>query len=91
MARQAREALMAAPIPPTIANAVVEAYTRLGNKVPVAVRSSATAEDLPHARLVLREEKARRQVMTGFKCLSLHHTGRFVDFKGTYLRTDTTW
>src|SRR5690349_237794 len=49
LARQAREALTAAPIPPAIANAVVEAYRRIGDQAPVAVRSSATAEDLPNA------------------------------------------
>jgi rifampicin phosphotransferase len=48
-ARQAREALMSAPTPPAIARAISQAYTRLGKDVPVAVRSSATAEDLPHA------------------------------------------
>lgn len=48
-ARRAREALLAVPIPPAIAEAVVAAYARLGGDVPVAVRSSATAEDLPYA------------------------------------------
>ncbi|HEY6064880.1 MAG TPA: PEP/pyruvate-binding domain-containing protein [Thermoanaerobaculia bacterium] len=49
LAGQAREALLAAPIPPEIASAVREAYARLGSESPVAVRSSATAEDLPFA------------------------------------------
>jgi pyruvate,water dikinase len=37
------------PGPGGIADAIVEAYDRLGADVPVAVRSSATAEDLPFA------------------------------------------
>ncbi|MFI5325862.1 MAG: PEP/pyruvate-binding domain-containing protein, partial [Candidatus Rokuibacteriota bacterium] len=49
VAGQARDAVLSAPIPPAIAQAVVEAYARLGRDVPVAVRSSATAEDLPNA------------------------------------------
>jgi pyruvate,water dikinase len=49
LAGQAREALLAVPIPTAVAEAIVVAYVRLGNNVPVAVRSSATAEDLPYA------------------------------------------
>ena len=37
------------PVPDPVAQAVVDGYGRLGADVPVAVRSSATAEDLPHA------------------------------------------
>ena len=48
-AGEARAAFLAAPIPSAITRAVVEAYRRLGADVPVAVRSSATAEDLPTA------------------------------------------
>ncbi|WP_127126196.1 PEP/pyruvate-binding domain-containing protein [Georgenia sp. SYP-B2076] len=49
LAGQARTALEGAPVPATIAEAVRAAYARLGADVPVAVRSSATAEDLPEA------------------------------------------
>jgi phosphohistidine swiveling domain-containing protein len=48
-ARAAREGLLAVPIPEEIARAVADAYARQGRDVPVAVRSSATAEDLPFA------------------------------------------
>ena len=41
-----RAAFSAAPVPPAIAEAIGTAYERLGGG-PVAVRSSATAEDLP--------------------------------------------
>ncbi|MDN5915261.1 MAG: phosphoenolpyruvate synthase [Pseudonocardia sp.] len=46
---RARAALLAVPIPAAVAAAVIDAYAALGAHVPVAVRSSATAEDLPTA------------------------------------------
>src|SRR5215831_12684175 len=49
LAAQAREEFLRAPMPREIAAAIVEAYIRLGAATPVAVRSSATAEDLPNA------------------------------------------
>lgn len=49
LGERARAALLAAPVPHDVAAAVAEAYTGLGAGVPVAVRSSATAEDLPGA------------------------------------------
>ena len=41
--------VLAAPVPDEVATAVGASYRRLGPAVPVAVRSSATAEDLPFA------------------------------------------
>ncbi|MDE8668677.1 PEP/pyruvate-binding domain-containing protein [Pseudarthrobacter sp. H3Y2-7] len=49
LAGRARDAIRAAPVPPDIAAAIESAYQALGDDVPVAVRSSATAEDLPSA------------------------------------------
>ncbi len=51
LAGAAREALLQAPLPPEVIQAVTVAYHTLfgGEPVPVAVRSSATAEDLPAA------------------------------------------
>ena len=53
LAERARAALEAAPMPDDIADAVRAAYAELGNndggRLAVAVRSSATAEDLPDA------------------------------------------
>ncbi|MGH3998741.1 MAG: PEP/pyruvate-binding domain-containing protein, partial [Pseudonocardiaceae bacterium] len=49
IAEQARTAILTASIPTAIADAVDHAYRALGDDVPVAVRSSATAEDLPWA------------------------------------------
>ena len=49
LAGQARGIIRNAPVPPGIEDAVAAAYAALGPDVPVAVRSSATAEDLPSA------------------------------------------
>ena len=49
LAGQARDVLLAAPVPDEVRDAVLAEYRRLGDDVPVAVRSSATAEDLPFA------------------------------------------
>src|SRR2546429_3444160 len=51
MAQAARNCLLAATMPTEIAAAIAEAYGVLGSgdPIPVAVRSSATAEDLPFA------------------------------------------
>src|SRR6266699_4332876 len=51
LAASAREKLLAAPVPALLSQAIAQAYQALGGgaSVPVAVRSSATAEDLPFA------------------------------------------
>lgn len=49
LASRARNMIRSAPVPAEVAAAVEQAYTALGDNVPVAVRSSATAEDLPSA------------------------------------------
>ncbi|PVZ60396.1 PEP/pyruvate-binding domain-containing protein [Arthrobacter sp. H-02-3] len=49
LARQAREMIVTAPIPADVDAAVRAAYASLGSGAAVAVRSSATAEDLPFA------------------------------------------
>ncbi|MGO4121065.1 PEP/pyruvate-binding domain-containing protein [Arthrobacter sp. YAF16] len=49
LAAAARRLVLAVDIPADIAEAVREAYSALGPDTPVAVRSSATAEDLPFA------------------------------------------
>ncbi|MBV9143715.1 MAG: phosphoenolpyruvate synthase [Pseudonocardiales bacterium] len=48
-AERARAAILASPVPAALADVVGRAYRALGEDVPVAVRSSATAEDLPWA------------------------------------------
>ncbi|MEV1169008.1 PEP/pyruvate-binding domain-containing protein [Nonomuraea sp. NPDC049784] len=49
LAERARRHLLEAPVPEAVHEAIVKSYTALGDDVPVAVRSSATAEDLPFA------------------------------------------
>jgi pyruvate,water dikinase len=49
LAARARAALLEAPVPDVVAAAVAAGYAALGPDVAVAVRSSATAEDLPSA------------------------------------------
>ncbi|QFY11422.1 phosphoenolpyruvate synthase [Nonomuraea phyllanthi] len=53
LAERARRHLLEAPVPAAVHEAIVKSYTELGAElggdVPVAVRSSATAEDLPYA------------------------------------------
>jgi pyruvate,water dikinase len=49
LAGDARRALLTAPVPRAVEMAIEDAYNGLGEQVPVAVRSSATAEDLPNA------------------------------------------
>jgi len=59
--REIRRLILAAPIPPALASAIVAAYRRLSQRadkaeVAVAVRSSATAEDLPDASFAGQQE-----------------------------------
>jgi len=49
VAEAMREALENVVMPPAVATAVLEAWRHLGSERPLAVRSSATAEDLPGA------------------------------------------
>ena len=49
LAGSARDLVLAADVPADVADAVRTAYAALGADVPVAVRSSGTAEDLPLA------------------------------------------
>jgi pyruvate,water dikinase len=53
-----RQAILSAPMPAPLQDAIVGAYARLGGGAPidVAVRSSATAEDLPDASFAGQQE-----------------------------------
>jgi pyruvate,water dikinase len=53
---QIRGWILAAPLPPELEQAVREGYRRFGNNAAVAVRSSATAEDLPEASFAGQQE-----------------------------------
>ncbi len=48
-AEHLREHIAGLPLPPELVTTIVEHYRALGDNVPVAVRSSATAEDLAYA------------------------------------------
>jgi rifampicin phosphotransferase len=58
LAAAIRAALLHAPVPTSVINAITEAYRALcnGDSVPVAVRSSATAEDLTYASFAGQQE-----------------------------------
>ncbi|GAB4575793.1 MAG: phosphoenolpyruvate synthase [Anaerolineae bacterium] len=47
--QEIRARLARVPLPEEVAGAVIEAWQRIGPELAYAVRSSATAEDLPHA------------------------------------------
>ncbi|WP_235029996.1 PEP/pyruvate-binding domain-containing protein [Nonomuraea solani] len=49
LAERARRHLLETPVPAAVHETIVKSYAALGDDVPVAVRSSATAEDLPFA------------------------------------------
>ncbi len=53
---QIRSWIIDAPLPGVLVDAVTAAYARLGEDVAVAVRSSATAEDLPDASFAGQQE-----------------------------------
>ena len=56
LASTARSALQQAAMPSTLAQAILDAYQEMGENVAVAVRSSATAEDLSFASFAGQQE-----------------------------------
>ncbi|HEX4817930.1 MAG TPA: PEP/pyruvate-binding domain-containing protein [Nonomuraea sp.] len=56
LAERARRHLLEAPVPGHVRDTIVKHYAALGDDVPVAVRSSATAEDLPFASFAGQQE-----------------------------------
>lgn len=54
--KQIRQAILQGEFPATIARAIVDDYRTLGENTSVAVRSSATAEDLPEASFAGQQE-----------------------------------
>ena len=87
--REARELILLAKMPIDISNAVTDAYRKLceGNLSEVAVRSSATAEDLPEASfagqhesfLNVRGEKAL--INSVQKCFASLYTDRAIKYR----------
>ncbi|MGN6325995.1 phosphoenolpyruvate synthase [Pseudolysinimonas sp.] len=87
-----REALLAAELPPELAVEIREAYRELGRRsgIPhpaVAVRSSATAEDLPDASFAGQQETflnvvGERQLLEACRrCYASLFTDRAIDYR----------
>ncbi|MFP5313310.1 MAG: PEP/pyruvate-binding domain-containing protein, partial [Actinomycetes bacterium] len=88
LAHRAREAMAAAPVPPGVEQAIREAYAAMGGG-PVAVRSSATAEDLPFASFAGQQDSfmdvvgADAVVEAVQKCWASLWTERAVAYRAT--------
>lgn len=91
---QLREFLIAQPIPPDIADEILQAYAQLAHALhsaagtlPVAVRSSATAEDLPDASFAGQQDtylniRGDAQLLEYVKrCWASLWTGRAVTYR----------
>ncbi|HET9255713.1 MAG TPA: PEP/pyruvate-binding domain-containing protein, partial [Pseudonocardiaceae bacterium] len=89
LAERARGAILAAPVPVAVAGAVDRAYQALGDDVPVAVRSSATAEDLPWASFAGQQDTFLNVVGTADvldavrRCWASLWTDRAVSYRRT--------
>jgi rifampicin phosphotransferase len=89
LAARVRAAMLDAPVPEHIARAVVAGYERLGSNVPVAVRSSATAEDLPFASFAGQQDTylnvvgATAVVAAVRRCWASLWTDRAVAYRAT--------
>ena len=90
LAARARELILGVDVPPEIADAVRESYAALGTDVPVAVRSSATAEDLPFASSAGQQDTYLNVVCADSvlaavrKCWASLWTDRAVTYRATH-------
>jgi pyruvate,water dikinase len=90
-ALQARQAILGAPLPNDLESAIVAAYEQLrgsdAHPPDVAVRSSATAEDLPDASFAGQQEKylnvqgPRALVETCRRCFASLFTDRAISYR----------
>ena len=82
-----RRALLNTPMPQEISTAITATYLALGNDLPVAVRSSATAEDLPGAAFAGQQDTYLNVIGTAAlleavsKCWASLFTDRAVDYR----------
>jgi phosphoenolpyruvate synthase/pyruvate phosphate dikinase len=90
LAARAREAFEAAPIPDEVAAAVIDSYRELGSDTPVAVRLSATTEDLLNASFAGQQDtylnmsaRARRYWNAARRCWVSLWTDRAVIHRST--------
>src|SRR5579884_4105512 len=91
LAQSARSCIQSATIPEPIASSIVDAYRLLGagEPIPVAVRSSATAEDLPFASFAGQQDTYLNIVGTAAlldavrRCWASLWTDRAVSYRAT--------
>ena len=85
--RAARELVLAATLPEDLEKLIVGAYRRLGQRASVAVRSSATAEDLPGASFAGQQETflnvvGEEAVLVAVKkCIASLFTDRAISYR----------
>jgi rifampicin phosphotransferase len=90
LAAEARRLVLAADVPADIADAARAAYMALGTDAPVAVRSSATAEDLPFASFAGQQDTFLNvvgvdAVLAGVRqCWASLWTDRAVSYRATH-------
>ena len=84
---KAREYILCAQMPEDLGEAIVDAYRLLGEDALVAVRSSATAEDLPDASFAGQHEsylniKGEKNLLKAVKmCLASLYTDRAIKYR----------
>ncbi|MFT4163643.1 MAG: PEP/pyruvate-binding domain-containing protein [Microlunatus sp.] len=89
IAEQARELILDAPVPDDLAAAITSRYASLGDDVPVAVRSSATAEDLAGASFAGQQDTYLNVVGAGAvldatrRCWASLWTERAISYRTT--------
>lgn len=89
--RRIREAILSRPLPAEVAQAIAEAYCELcrqvGGEIEVAVRSSATAEDLPTASFAGQQEsylnvRGERRLLEAVQhCMASLFTDRAISYR----------
>ena len=89
LAEDARQIVVSASVPDKLATAIRTHYASLGDDVPVAVRSSATAEDLPGASFAGQQDTYLNMVGTDAvleatrRCWASLWTERAVSYRAT--------
>jgi pyruvate,water dikinase len=93
VAREARALMLNTPLPQSVIEAILEAYDRLCNRLgrvcEVAVRSSATAEDLPEASFAGQQDtflnvRSHKQLIDAcHRCFASLWTDRAISYRAT--------
>jgi len=89
LAEAARDLILRAPMPDHIRRAILDAYAGMGDRAMVAVRSSATAEDLPFASFAGQQDTylgvlgAEQLLDAVRRCWASLWTDRAVAYRGT--------